>query len=133
MCIDMFIAATTATVAGDNSLSDKWTEESKYARRVSRIALAGSAVIGDVYFTLKYGNRTIAKVLPSTIGAVKPLDDDMQTLSGKLVCPANVPMALIASGPAVTNSVYCVIEFQEIVRGSFRSFGYQRGYRGRSY
>jgi hypothetical protein len=114
MGVHMFIAATTASGAGYNPLAEAWIKDCKYPRRVVRIALAGSAVLGDIKFVLKYRDRIVAELYPTTVGAVKPDDDDMVTISSKLICWKDAEIKLEANGNATTNSVYGIIETQEL-------------------
>lgn len=122
MGIHMFTAATTSSGADYNSLASAWIKESRYPRQVARIGLAGSAAAADIQFNLYFGERHVAKLYPTTVGAVAPGDDDMLPLSGAEICPPGVEMRLMASASATTNSVYCVIETKERpeLQGMFR-------------
>lgn len=115
MGLEMFTAATLDSGAGYNALANAMIKSSQYPRKVNRIALAGSTNAYDVSFTLYFGQRKIGVFYPSSVGAILPTDDDMVTLGGGEICPPNVDIRLVASGNAVTNYVYGVIETMEMV------------------
>lgn len=114
MVVHQFVAATTTSGANYNSLNDAWCKESKYPRQLVRIGFAGSAAPNDIYFDVYFQDRLIAShLIPTTVGANMPDDDDMMALSGGEICPAGTEVRLLASGDATTNNVYCCLEFKE--------------------
>jgi len=114
---------------GDNVLEESWIADSPYWRRVARIGLAGSTAHGDSSFNLYYGDRLVAEVQPTTVGANKVSDDDMIVISSKMLCPPNTKIRLVCTDdPPDTNDVYLVIDVQEIPR-----FARFRRYRRRRY
>lgn len=116
MGLEMFQAAPTSGVTTNyNALANSWMKESQFPRQVARIGLAGGAAAGDIQFKLFFGDRLVAELIPTTVGAAFPTDDDMMALSGGEVCPAGVEMRLIPSGNADTNVVYGVIETKELI------------------
>ena len=110
----MALAATTATAAGYNCLGLTDFKECDRPRRVARIGLAGSAVAGDIKFQLYYGKHLVGEFYPTSVGSVFPDDDDMLAVSDKMVCPRGQELRLVASGPAVTNSVWVILDIKEL-------------------
>ena len=58
MTIDQGTIAASFT---GNLFSDKWYEESKFLRRVKRIAVVGGNAINQNKWQLKYGDKIIAE------------------------------------------------------------------------
>jgi hypothetical protein len=111
----LLMVVSPALAAQANLLeNEKAFKQSRYWRRVARIGVVGSAVIGDCTLTLWFGKRQIAVLEPTTVGAtVWPLDDDMIPISEPALCPPLTDM-ILETTLATTNVLRVILETQEL-------------------
>lgn len=112
---EMLTVPHATCVKGYNCFENAWVgEDSKFVRRVARIGLAGSAALGDSKFLLKYGNRIVAELQPTSVGAVFVDANDMITLSDRKVCLASENIALECDNAIAANNLQIVVDVQEL-------------------
>jgi hypothetical protein len=108
-------ASAAATAAGSDLMQGNIFQFDARPRIVSRIAVTGSAVLGDAYINLYYGTELIGQFYPTTIGVVFGLEarDYLPVRTNRALLP-HEPIKLIVGKVSVTNPFKVVMEVQEV-------------------
>jgi hypothetical protein len=108
-------SAAANVAAGSDLMANNFFQFDARPRIVSRIAVTGSAVLGDAYISLFYGTEKIGDYYPSTIGVVFGLEarDYLPVRTNRALRP-NEPIRLIVGKVSVTNGFKVVLEVQEV-------------------
>lgn len=108
-----FKEASAASAVGTNLMPARFATSPKF-RRISRIGVVGSAVLGDASLDVYYGDHYVGTFFPTTIGVVIPVDSkDMIPVSDDTLCQPGEPISVIVSDASATNVFVVTLEIQE--------------------
>ena len=135
--------STATSALGTNFFADQWFEESKFLRRVKRIAIHAGETLGNYQFELGYGDKVVAHLYATGAGDAVIANEDLVSIDSKMVCLPGEEMylRLVGSNAIATHAGLFHVEIEEIPmprrrggsrfrrgRRGFRRFGRRRRY-----
>lgn len=117
------VEGSAATWAVDDNLLDdeNWINQDNWARRVTRIGVAGSDAIAECELELRYGERVVATFRNTTSGAVGVRGYDMQPVGSRLICRPNEEISLyLRNSQSGTNGLAVCMDVKDIARRKSR-------------
>lgn len=106
--------SSAASAVGTNLMSGNRVQVASTRRRVRRIGVTGSAVLGDAELQLFYGSVFVGNFRPTTIGVVMPLDArDMIPVVDDNICMPGESLNLFVSDAGATNIIRATMEIEE--------------------
>lgn len=107
--------SAAGSAIGTNLMAGNREQMKNSYRRVSRIGVVGSAVLGDSSLDLFYGSTYIGTFFPTTIGVVLPLEArDFVGVDPTIVCEPAEPINLLVSDVGVTNVMRATLVIEEL-------------------